>query len=112
MGISHTSDCSYLSHQSKFLNISSELTNIVTDAKIGLQKMKQKSPDKFILGNLNINSIRNKPDALTYTISYNIDILLISQTKVDYTFPTVQFFIKSFTFVLKTFSELVLKLLL
>ena len=51
----------------------------------------------MILGHLNIKSIRNKLDALTYIIGNNIDIILISETKIDDTFPTVQFFIKGFS---------------
>ena len=93
----HTSDSCSLSHQSKFLNISSKLTNNVTDAKIGLQEMKRNSPDRLILGHVNINSIRNKFDALTYIIGNNIDIILISETKIDDAFPTAQIFIKGFS---------------
>ena len=48
--VSHTSDSCSLSHQSKFLNISSNLTNNETDAKIGLQEMKRSHPNKLILG--------------------------------------------------------------
>ena len=51
--VSHTSDRCSLSHQSQFLNISSKLTNMITDAKIGLQN----SLSKLILGHLNMNSI-------------------------------------------------------
>ena len=54
MDVYHTSDSSNLSHQSKILNISPKLTNIVTDAKIVLQEMKQKPLDKLILGQVNI----------------------------------------------------------
>ena len=88
--VSHTSDSCILSHQSKFLNISSKWNNIVTDAKIGLQEVKQNSLDKLILGHLNINSIQNKFDALTYIIDNNIYIILISETKIDDTFPIAQ----------------------
>ena len=35
-------------------------------AKIGLKEMKIRSPDKLILGHVNINSIRNKFDSLIY----------------------------------------------
>ena len=91
--VSRTSDSCSVSHQSKFLNTSSKLTNVVTDAKIDLQEMKQNSSDKLSLGHVNINSIRNKFDAFTYIIGYNIDIILISETKIDDTFPTAQFFI-------------------
>ena len=86
MDNSHTSDSCSLSHQFKFLNKSSKLTNNVIDAKIGFQEMKRNSPDKLILGHVNINSIRNKFDAFTYIIGNNIDIILISETKIDDTF--------------------------
>ena len=95
--VSYIFDSCNLSHQSKFLNISSKLTNIVTDPKIGLQEMKRNSPDKFILGDLNINSIRNKFDALIYMIGNNMNIILISKTKIDDAVPTAQFFIKGFS---------------
>ena len=55
--------------------------------------MKQNSSDKLSLGHVNINSIRNKFDAFTYIIGYNIDITDIIETKIDDTFPTAQFFI-------------------
>ena len=92
--LTHRCDSCSLSHQSKSLNISSKLTNNVTDAKIGLQEMKRNSPDRLILGHVNINSIRNKFDALTYIIGNNIDIILISETKIDDTFPTANFLLK------------------
>ena len=69
----------------------------VTDAKIGLQEMKQNSPDKLILGHVSINSTRNKFDGITYIIGNNIDTILISETKINDTFPTAQFFIKGFS---------------
>ena len=50
--------------------------------------MKRNAPDILILGHLNINLIRNKFNALTYVIGNNIDIILISETKIDDTFPT------------------------
>ena len=62
-----------------------------TDAKVGLQGMKSKSPDKLIVGHLNINSIRNKFDALSLIVKNNVDILMISETKLDDSFLTAQF---------------------
>ena len=59
--------------------------------------MKRNSPRKLILDHVNINSIRNKFDALTCIIGNNIDIILIFETKIDDTFPTAQFFIKGFS---------------
>ena len=45
--------------------------------------MKIPSPGKLILGHLNINSVRNKSEALKYIIDNNIDLLLISEVKLD-----------------------------
>ena len=59
--------------------------------------MKNCSPDKSILSGLNINSIRNKSDSVKNTISRNIDILLISETKVDNSFPLAQLKIDGFS---------------
>ena len=49
------------------------------------------------MAHLNINSIRNKFEALTYIIDNNIDLLLISETKLDDSFPTAQFQMKGFS---------------
>ena len=59
--------------------------------------MKAQSSDKLILGHLNINSIRNKFEALKFIIGNNIDILLISETKLDDSFLSAQFLIKGFS---------------
>ena len=61
-----------------------------------LKEIKIQSPDKLSLGHLNINSVRNKFEALTYIIDNNIDLLLISETKLDDSFPTAQFQMKGF----------------
>ena len=61
-----------------------------------LQKMKQKNPDKIVIGHLNINSIRYKLEFLMEIISTNIDLFLISETKLDASFPTSQFIIDGY----------------
>ena len=58
--------------------------------------MKSQSPNKLTLGHLNINSIRNKFDCVKFVIDNKIDIFLVSETKLDDSFPTVQFLIKGF----------------
>ena len=49
------------------------------------------------MGHLNINSIRNKFDALSIIIKNNVDILMISETKLDDSFPTAQFLLPGFS---------------
>ena len=58
--------------------------------------MKSQSPDKLILGHLNINSIQFKFDGLKFIIGNKIDIFLISEIKLDNSFPTAQFLIEDF----------------
>ena len=63
------------------LNPVVQIKVIFTNARVGLQEMKSKCPDKLIMGHLNINSIRNKFDALSVIVRNNVDILMISETK-------------------------------
>ena len=67
------------------------------DAKSRLKEMKAQSSDKLILGHLNINSIRNKFEALKFIIDNNVDIFFISETNLDDSFPSAQFLIKGFS---------------
>ena len=58
--------------------------------------MKIQRPENIIVGYLNMNSIGNKSDALSFIIDTNIDILLISETKLDDSFSSAQFRLKGF----------------
>ena len=51
----------------------------------------------FIVGQLNINSIRNKFDALCRIFKQKFDILLVSKTKIDDTFPLAQFCVEGYS---------------
>ena len=62
-----------------------------------LKETKIQSPDKLLFCHLNINSIRNKFEALTHTSVNNIDLLLICKTRPDHSFPTAQFQIRGFS---------------
>ena len=57
-----------------------------------LRKLKLDNPNKIVIGHLKINSIRQKFVPLTEIIGDNIDILLISETKINSTFPVGQFY--------------------
>ena len=56
----------------------------------GIRKQHLKNPKTIIIGHLNINSIRNKFEIIAETI-VNVEIFLISESKLDATFPNVQF---------------------
>ena len=51
----------------------------------------------IIVAHLNINSLRNKFDSLISQITSSIDILMISETKQDKSFPIGQFIIEGFS---------------
>ena len=65
-------------------------------ANIGPKVMKENSPNKIIMEHLNINSLRNKFEALQFVINRNLDILL-SETKLDDLFPSAQFMLNNFS---------------
>ena len=48
---------------------------------------------KIVVGQININSVRNKFDPLMATVAGNINILLTTETKIDSTFPVNQFYL-------------------
>ena len=59
--------------------------------------MKAQPSDKLILGHLNINSMQNKFQALSFITNNDIEIFLTSETKLDDSFPSAQFLIKDFS---------------
>ena len=61
-----------------------------------LKQIKIKNIHRIVIGQININSLRNKFDLLSNMISGNIDILLVTETKLDNSFPEAQFQIKGY----------------
>ena len=53
--------------------------------------------NKVIMTHININSLRNKFDMLTNSVSEYIDILMISEIKLDDTFPHALYHLKDFS---------------
>ena len=49
------------------------------------------------MAHININSLRNKFDMLTNSVSEYIDILMISETKLEDTFPQDLYHLKDFS---------------
>ena len=49
------------------------------------------------MAHININSLRNKFDMLTNSVTEYIDILMISETKLDNTFPYALYHLKDFS---------------
>ena len=61
------------------------------------QKPKARNVNRLIIGHINSNSLRNKFEMLKDCIKGNIDILLISETKLGECFPIGQFQIEDFS---------------
>ena len=59
--------------------------------KVILKRLKISNPQNLILSHLNINALRYKFECLKSIIDSNIDLLLISETKLNYSFPNSQF---------------------
>ena len=57
--------------------------------------------ENITIGALNVNSLRNKIGAVKELITNNIDICLLSETKIDESFPNQQFNISNY----KTFRR-------
>ena len=76
--------------------LSDNLEKAKTSTNSSLQTIPKDNLNKLIFAHVNINSIRNKFDSLADIIKDNIDILMISETKVDDSFPDGQFFLDGF----------------
>ena len=73
------------------------ILNVVTNNTINESIKSKKNPNRIIIAHLNINSIRNKFEMLKEVIGNKVDILLISETKLDDAFPLSQFILEGFT---------------
>ena len=61
-----------------------------------LNDLRCKNLNRILIGHLKINSLRNKFEILVSSIAFNLDILKISETKLDESFPVSQFLIPGF----------------
>ena len=71
------------------------------DVKSSLGSLKLSNVNRLILDGINISSIRNKFELLFSLVLNNIDVLLISETKIDNTFPVSQFCVPGYSVPLR-----------
>ena len=88
------SEDSFLLDQSTSSMLTHELN---LDPSSNIENIRSKNPNRLIIAQLNINSLRYKFDSLVEMLRSNADILLISETKIDSSFPTAQFKIEDYT---------------
>ena len=62
-----------------------------------LSDIRQMNSNRLAIPQLNINSLRKKFTSLSTMIKDNVDILLISEAKIDSSLPTAQFNIDGYT---------------
>ena len=70
------------------INMTHKMENVLnqppeTDPKNILNTLRISNVNRLIVGHLNINSLRNKIQDLQEIIKCNIDILVITETKLD-----------------------------
>ena len=63
-----------------------------TDVQQVLKDIRKSNVKKLIFGQLNINSLRNKFGMVSELIKGFVDVFMISETKLDDSFPEGQFF--------------------
>ena len=63
-----------------------------------LSFLREKHPNRVIIGHININSIRNKFYYLIAITKGNVDVLMISETKLDESFPSMQLNIDGYNY--------------
>ena len=61
-----------------------------------LRNLKLKNINRLVLGHLNINSLAGKFDQLRALIKRNIDILVLTETKIDSSFTNFLKILKAF----------------
>ena len=86
---------SYENEEKVSSSISSDTNSEIFGDK--LKALRLSNVDHIMVAQINVNSIRNKFDALMTGIQNKVVILLTSETKLDETFPTRQFSIEGFT---------------
>ena len=85
-------DCRLPSSSSRDINNDDNVDLVVKT----LNEIRIQHLNKIIVAHLNINSIRNKFEFLVTKLNNNIDILMITETKLDDSFPINQFRIDGF----------------
>ena len=63
---------------------------------LDLRALRKKNFNKLVAAHLDVNSLRNKLELLKEQIQDNIDILMISETKIDPSFPIGQFLLNGY----------------
>ena len=69
----------------------------IIDCKNTLKATRDENVNKLIFARLNINSVKNKFEELISQVKGTVNVLMISETKIDDSFPIVNFLIDGFS---------------
>ena len=61
-----------------------------------VQKQRLQNPENIVIGNLNVNSLRNNIEAVEELVQNKVDICFLSETKIDESFPNQQIMINGY----------------
>ena len=80
----------------------STFTNYDTIGNLGdpnriLNMLRANNSERLIIGHININFIENKFDSLASLVKDKVDIIIISETKIDDSFPQNQFVMEGYS---------------
>ena len=64
--------------------------NVNCNLSSSLKNLKIKNSNRLVFGNLNINTINNKFEQLKHIIKNSVDVLVVTETKLDSSFPNGQ----------------------
>ena len=93
-----TTKTEFISTPSSNLRLKNYEINLNENKKKFLHKLKLENPERIIISDVNMNSIRNKFDCFTAFTKNEVDILLmILETKLDSSFPQTQLCINGFS---------------
>ena len=73
-----------------------DINESTIDPSVILKEIKISNFNRLVIAHLNINSLRNKFESLKLLIKGNIDILVITESKLDDSFPSQQFIIEGY----------------
>ena len=76
--------------------LKNEKINVKYNFENDLKLLWKGNMHKIVLGQIIVDSIRNKLDPLTVAFLGNIDILLINETKIDFKFPECLFYLNGY----------------
>ena len=62
-----------------------------------MKNLRLKKLNKVIICHININSLRNKFELVTEMVRNKVDLLIISEIKLDFSFPSAQFYMKTYS---------------